>query len=285
MDESRAKHALIRSEELMSDLVSQSSGLAADAARRHLSSGGKRIRARLALSSASRLGLGEDTATRIAAASELTHNASLVHDDVQDRSTRRRGTSTIWAEFGTDMAICVGDLMISAAYAAAAGTGRLAPQLIGHIHSRVSEVIKGQCADLNARHTPVGTLEDYERIARSKSAPLLALPIDLALIAAQRRDALVHVERAAGAFAAAYQMADDIDDVMSDAQAGEVNIVAILGGSSTNSPEAAQVRKLAAGYYLEAGELARRLPNGCGAQMVAYAQAGATRLAGEKVPA
>lgn len=279
------KHALEGSEDLMRDLVSQSSGLAGDAAIKHLSSGGKRIRARLALSSASHLGLGEETAIRIAAASELIHNASLVHDDIQDRSARRRGVSTIWDAFGADTAICVGDLMISAAYAAAAGVGSQAPQLIGHIHGRVCEVIQGQCADLEARHRPVETLEDYERIARSKSAPLLALPIDLALIAAQRRDALDQVKRAAGAFAAAYQMADDIEDVMADALAGEVNIVAILGGTSMNSPEAMRVRKLAATYYDEAGERARCLPEGCGALMAAYAETGAARLAGEKVPA
>jgi geranylgeranyl diphosphate synthase type II len=146
------------------------------------------------------------------------------------------------------------------------------------MHLRISQVICGQYADLEARDKPIHALLVYEQIAQAKSAPLLALPLDLALIAAGRAGALCEVERATATFAVAYQMADDLEDVAEDAATGEVNIVTILGGASAASPQAAHVREMARERYLAAADLAGRLPEGCGALIAMYAQQGATRL-------
>ena len=76
----------------------------------HLAAGGKRLRARLALAAASALGFSRYDATGWAAAVEILHNASLIHDDIQDGDTVRRGHPTVWSRFGVSQAINAGDL-------------------------------------------------------------------------------------------------------------------------------------------------------------------------------
>ncbi len=273
-------------EVLMAELATGSNGRAAQAALAHLESGGKRIRARLAISAGNALGLDQNTCIGLAAAAELLHNASLIHDDIQDRSLTRRGAATLWAEYGSDTAICSGDLLISAAYAAAARAAPDAlPAVLSQMHRQVSEVIFGQSADLQARSTPAETLEHYERIAHAKSAPLLALPLDLALIAAGRSEHCKTVDRAAGAFAIAYQMTDDIEDIEVDRQMGEPNIVLILGGHDAAGEEAKQVRAMAASRYALAADLTGALPGQCGDLLAALAIKSAAKLTRERVAA
>ena len=277
---------LAATETLMLELAALSNGRASDAALAHLQSGGKRIRARLALSAGHALGLNDPARIGLAAAAELVHNASLIHDDIQDRSLTRRGTATLWAEFGRDTAICSGDLLVSAAYMAVAQTRSDAlPALLSRMHLQISEVISGQCAYLQARSSPAETLQHYEEIAHAKSAPLLALPLDLALVAAGRSEHCATVDRAAGAFAIAYQMADDIADIEVDRQMGEPNIVIILGGQDAASEQANRVRAMAASNYTRAADLAGALPNHCGDLLVALARKTASQLTREYVPA
>ena len=64
------------------------------------------------------LGLSEPDVLCLAASAELLHNASLVHDDLQDQDGMRRGAPAVWKKYGSNVAICTGDLMLSAAYAA-----------------------------------------------------------------------------------------------------------------------------------------------------------------------
>ena len=109
-------YSLINSAGIHATHQSQSS--AQLAAIYHLRSGGRRVRARLAIQACSALGLSEDDALCIAAVVELLHNASLIHDDLQDQEKLRHGCVTVWTKFGTNVAICTGDLMLSAAYGA-----------------------------------------------------------------------------------------------------------------------------------------------------------------------
>ncbi len=207
---------------------------AADVGRYHLESGGQRMRARLALHAGMQLGLSRSDAVAIAAAVELLHNASLIHDDLQDRDTTRRSRETAWFQFGDNAAICSGDLLLSAAYAALAGfsqSGYLAA-LIGAVHSSSATAVEGQLADLNmAAMFDLGAnvarrnnalqhqkdwLEYYEKVAQAKSGALLGLPIALALIGAGMPEFVGVCKIAANAFAVGYQITDDINDMEQD---------------------------------------------------------------------
>ena len=75
-------------------------GMLGTAARWQIEGDAKRIRARLALAAGHAMGADMLVVVRVAAAVELLHEASLVHDDLQDRDTLRRGKSTVWVEFG-----------------------------------------------------------------------------------------------------------------------------------------------------------------------------------------
>ncbi len=81
-------------------------------ARELLYAGGKRIRAKVILSLAECFGLPADCALPWAAANEMLHNASLVHDDIQDQDQWRRGQPAAWAAHGTDVAISLGDYLL-----------------------------------------------------------------------------------------------------------------------------------------------------------------------------
>ena len=124
---------------LLVDNNQQNSGLqnlSFEAARYHLNCGGKRIRAKIAIEAANALGLSEQNSLIIAAVSELLHNASLIHDDLQDGDMYRRDNQAVWAKFGKDIALCTGDLFISAAYAAVAqmSNTKHIPLMINTIH-------------------------------------------------------------------------------------------------------------------------------------------------------
>ena len=192
--------------------------LAQQAAAYHLASGGQRIRAQLAIDASLALKLSTGDAVSIAAAAELVHNASLVHDDLQDRDLTRHGVSTVWSVYGDGIAICAGDLLLSAAYCALSGLSRphLLPTLLPLLHGRISAASMGQCADLTAETSRVVTAKEYENLAALKSGSLLALPLELALVAGGELQAIAEARRAAESFAIGYQIFDDLNDVKKD---------------------------------------------------------------------
>lgn len=197
-------------------------GRIAELAARHLDSGGGRTRATLGLDTARHLGLAPDVAVSIAAASELLHNAALVHDDIQDNDTERRGVPALWVQDGIGPATCAGDLMISAASVVLAG-GLPGAQLctaLTLMHAAVSETIAGQDADLTADADV--SFQDAVEIAAGKSGPLIALPVRLALAAAQAPGDEAAC-RAARALAVGYQIFDDLRDLSDDRRAGRPN--------------------------------------------------------------
>ena len=82
----------------------------------HLRTGGKRLRGRLALCAAKDQSVNPEQALLWAAACELLHNATLIHDDIQDNDPIRRGQPSLWKKFGVAQAINVGDFFIFKAF-------------------------------------------------------------------------------------------------------------------------------------------------------------------------
>ena len=189
------------------------------AASYHLSSGGQRVRAKLALHAGNCLGLSRKDSLLLAVACELLHNASLVHDDIHDRDTHRRGQPSVWHKFGDEIAICAGDLLLSAAHLALSQFGRVArlPELFALMHARVASAVRGQCADLKRPMRSVMTVDEFKKIAVAKSGALLSLPTELALLAAGHNHALPQARQVAESFAIGYQIYDDLFDVEKDA--------------------------------------------------------------------
>jgi geranylgeranyl pyrophosphate synthase len=239
----------------------------AKAARYHFSAGGARVRAQLGLGAATALKLSPKVAMACALAPELLHNASLIHDDLQDGDEVRRDTPAVWSRYGKDVAISTGDLLISAAYVAIANHPDPAAAL-GAVHHAVTVTIDGQTQDCR---TKCPTPERWATIAALKSGPLITLPISLALIAAkvQGQDTAI---RAGNALAVAYQTLDDIEDRDSDLAMGGTNICLSLeavGNAPVSAKNIACDRAYAA--LLTARKLANSLPSNAGASLVTLA--------------
>ncbi len=215
----------------------------------HLGSGGSRTRARICIMAGQQLGLSKHDVLCLASAVELLHNASLVHDDVQDEDNERRGTEALWKKYGAARAICSGDVMISAAYAAIADlrcSAKIA-DVLRETHGAVAETIRGQSLDLSS-DTDIDP-EQYEKIAAMKSGPLFRLALSLPLLVANRRDLLKKVEYVAARFAVAYQINDDLDDWRQDKENGDLNIVNLLA-KNLSIDEALYVARNRAKYLL-----------------------------------
>lgn len=244
--------------------------LANKAAAYHLQSGGRRVRARIALSAGTKLGLDQGDMVGLAACAELLHNASLIHDDLQDRDYFRRGQKTVWSVFGSQVAICAGDLLLSAAYSSLAGlrdASKLSKLLV-LVHAKTADVIGGQCADLDVQNNPISNVAAYEAIAAAKSGAFLSLPLELVLIAVEHEAAAVVGRRACEAFAIGYQIADDIADVHNDRGSTEkpmaLNIVFVHEAAGYGANSLATARQLGLAHLHEARNLTKLLPKGAG---------------------
>ena len=110
----------------------------------HLGTPGLRVRSQIALHAADCLGVDTQSALAMATCCELLHNASLIHDDLQDRDQLRRGRQAVWSMFGDDVALCAGDLLLSSAYAALVDVTDVAavPRLIALTHAAVAQSIQ-----------------------------------------------------------------------------------------------------------------------------------------------
>jgi geranylgeranyl pyrophosphate synthase len=239
----------------------------------HLATPGHKVRARLCLTACLELKVKYDDMLIISAVSELLHNASLIHDDIQDMDEVRRGSQTVWKKFGTNVAICAGDLLLSTAYGVLAGISepKLLPKLISIISRRTSAVIKGQCDDIEYKNKPINSVSNYVNIAIAKSGALLGLPIELALILSARDDLLSTAKSAVNAFAVGYQMVDDLNDIEKDSASGgrskSLNIVFVLTDSGSAQPIKDAIA-LAEQSLSDAIELSRKLPNLIGEQLI-----------------
>lgn len=187
------------------------SSLAA-AANYHYRNPGKSFRAQLALSSGMALGLNETDNLHWAAACELLHNASLIHDDISDASTHRRGQESINQHFGSDMALCLGDWMVAKAFELAARNRNCGGQLTALLAQAMQETCSGQISDISQRQC--AEIEEWQRIAKGKTAPLLIAPIKGAAIAAGLAENLNSLEHLVGLCGLAYQGRNDIDDII-----------------------------------------------------------------------
>jgi geranylgeranyl diphosphate synthase type I len=160
----------------------------------HLATGGKRLRARLALAALEALGGRARDGLAWAAACELLHNASLVHDDLQDGDRFRRGSPTVWSRFGAAEAINLGDLFISLALRAVGFSpvdAAVRYELLQTMSAAMEACVRGQSAELRLREhcTRPDALERYLASARGKTGTLFQLPLAGAALLAGRSPA------------------------------------------------------------------------------------------------
>jgi heptaprenyl diphosphate synthase component 2 len=175
--------------------------------------GGKRLRPALVLLSARCGRYDIRKLTPAAMAVELTHAATLVHDDVIDRSAMRRGRPTVAASLGDEPAIVIGDFYFAKAYEHAARTD--STQVVGILARTVMDVCAGEVRQQAIRYRYSTGVDEYMRRIEAKTATLLAACCDIGAVLGRlsegRRSALHSYGRLLGL---AFQIADDVLDYM-----------------------------------------------------------------------
>ncbi|MFF2651296.1 family 2 encapsulin nanocompartment cargo protein polyprenyl transferase [Streptomyces sp. NPDC058045] len=181
---------------------------------------GKAVRPALVLAATEALGGRPETAVRAAAAVELTHNFTLLHDDVMDRDTTRRHRPTAWTVFGDADAILAGDALQALAQRLLADDPHPAgPAAVAQLAHCVVELCEGQQADtaLERRAPAEVTLDECLAMAEAKTGALLGCACALGARYAGAGPGAVAAMDAFGREAGlAFQLIDDIIGIWGD---------------------------------------------------------------------
>jgi octaprenyl-diphosphate synthase len=181
-----------------------------------ISAGGKRIRPVLVLLLANAYGYRGASHHELAAVVEFIHTATLLHDDVVDESSMRRGRQTANALFGNAASVLVGDFLYSRSFQMMV---TLKDMRVMEILSDATNVIaEGEVLQLLNMHDPDVTEESYLNVIRSKTAKLFEAAAQLGALVAGASDAQIE---SAGEFGrslgTAFQLIDDVLDYAGDA--------------------------------------------------------------------
>ena len=211
-----AEELLPQVEDLVKQLVSRGhDDRTNEMAQLAVHAGGKRVRARLALHACMSFDVDPRSAIAWSAAVELLHNATLVHDDIQDGDTQRRGRPTIWAQFGAAQAINAGDFLLMLPFLAlndinASDRGALS-MLIADYATRI---VRGQVDELDQNLQQRVDLAGFLAACEGKTGALLALPVVGAALLGKM--SLADAERFAMPFVqlgVMFQLQDDVVDL------------------------------------------------------------------------
>lgn len=192
----------------------------------HLTTGGKRIRAHLAMAASQALGGEPGAAIPWAAACELLHNASLVHDDLQDGDRMRRGAPTLWVRHGEAQAINAGDLLLmlpTLALDELETDDGVRWGLSRALARFAADTVRGQSLEMSLLDSRRFTWADYMRAVQGKTAGFFALPIfGAALLAGRTRAQATALADEFGRIGSIFQIQDDVIDLYGEKGRGAV---------------------------------------------------------------
>lgn len=204
-DQSRKVNNLI--EESLSSQVP----LAIEISQHLIQGGGKRMRPLVLLLSAASCDSKSDKAVTLAAIVELIHTATLLHDDVVDHSSQRRGQSTANMVWGNAAPILVGDFLYSRAFQMMVSLE--SDKILKILAAGTNTIAEGEILQLANKHNPQLSDEDYEKIIYAKTAKLFEISAHMGAVVAQSapdiEQALMHYGKHIGI---AFQLMDDVLD-------------------------------------------------------------------------
>jgi len=185
--------------------------------------GGKRMRPKLVLMFANALGFQGPERHELAAVVEFIHTATLLHDDVVDESSLRRGKQTANALFGNAASVLVGDFLYSRAFQMMVSANRM--RVLDVLAEATNIIAEGEVLQLMNMHDPDITVDSYLRVIRYKTAKLFEASARLGAVLA---DSPYEIEEACAAYGrslgTAFQLIDDVLDYEGDTQSLGKNV-------------------------------------------------------------
>ena len=196
---------------VISKRLASSVPLVSQVSRYILTAGGKRLRPALLLLTCGALGYTGEQRFNMAAVIEFIHTATLLHDDVVDESTLRRGLVTANETFGNPASVLVGDFLYSRAFQMMVEAGDL--RIMQTLAEATNVIAEGEVQQLMNMHDANLSEENYLLIIRSKTAKLFEASTRLAALLANSPP---HIEKNCAdygqALGTAFQVIDDVLD-------------------------------------------------------------------------
>lgn len=236
--------ALVATDQLMLDIVKTDVPVLEEASQHIISAGGKRVRPKIMYLVYRSLGGGSlEHVIPVAAALEMVHTATLVHDDINDHAATRRGRVTINERWGRTFALLTGDYLFTKVYELMAPYQDLNVDLA----KATVALVEGETLQAHAAKTNNFNQEIYKKIIAKKTASLFEAAAVLGAKLADGSDEVVHAMEGYGYYVGmTFQIVDDLLDLVGDpritgkdggldvAQGKGMAALASAGGMPTN---------------------------------------------------
>ncbi|MCI5060606.1 MAG: polyprenyl synthetase family protein [Alphaproteobacteria bacterium] len=176
-----------------------------------IAAGGKRVRPLLTLSCTALFDGDMTRAHRLAACVEFIHTATLLHDDVVDDSTKRRGKDSANIVFGNEASVLVGDFLFSRAFQLMVEDGSL--EVLRILSGASAIIAEGEVLQLSAQNNLETSMDDYLKVIEGKTASLFAAACEVGPVIAEQDSATTKAMRDYGMnIGMAFQIIDDVLD-------------------------------------------------------------------------
>lgn len=180
-----------------------------------IAAGGKRLRPALLLLMCGALGFKGEQRLNLAAVVEFIHTATLLHDDVVDGSTLRRGRATANESFGNPASVLVGDFLYSRAFQMMVDAGDM--RIMQTLAEATNVIAEGEVQQLMNMHDAGLSEEDYLQVIRSKTAKLFEASARIsALLSGASPETEACCAEYGQALGTAFQVIDDVLDYDGD---------------------------------------------------------------------
>jgi len=202
-------------DELIYKLIKSKVALIPEISNHTITSGGKRLRPMLTLACAQMCGYTGTSHIELAASVEFIHTATLLHDDVVDKSDLRRGVLTANSLWGNKESVLVGDFLLGKAFELMGSASSLE---VYRVLSNAAVVIsEGEVKQLAVTGKLDISEEEYFEVINAKTAELFAAACQISGVVANRKDEEISALRQYGlSLGAAFQIIDDILDYSAD---------------------------------------------------------------------
>jgi octaprenyl-diphosphate synthase len=201
---------------LIAQRLSTSVALVGDVSQYIIAAGGKRLRPQLLLLCCGALGYTGTHRLTMAAVVEFIHTATLLHDDVVDDSTLRRGLPTANARFGNPASVLIGDFLYSRAFQMMVQAQEM--RIMQVLADATNVIAEGEVLQLMNMHNADLSEADYLQVIRSKTSKLFEASAQVAAILAKASPAVENACATFGqALGTAFQVIDDVLDYAGDA--------------------------------------------------------------------